>query len=56
LKSSTGNFTFKAVGEGTDGSRLRFVGNAHLTVNGTGDLAVELVELVKLRTSSVTTR
>jgi hypothetical protein len=40
-RSATGTFTFKVIGEGTDGSQLRFVGTAHFTVSGTGDVAVE---------------
>ncbi len=40
-KSLNATFTFSATGKGSDGSRLRLKGLAHVTVNASGDVTTE---------------
>jgi hypothetical protein len=40
-KSFNGTFTFSARGKGSDGSRIRLKGVAHVTVNARGDVTSE---------------
>jgi len=45
--SATGSFTFTPHVDGTDGSRLRYHYNGHMTVTANGDVTVELDRAVQ---------